>query len=104
MVQFSGILARFVALQTALQRVIADSWLEYAHQTCNQLGTLDQSSNATLTSWWRLHKPVVEQFDTLKILASDQLLANIERSRRQALPPMLRERQASYAGKCRASI
>ena len=96
--QFSGIIARFVALQTALQRVIADSWLEYAHKTCNQLGELDQSSNTTLTHWWRLHKPIVEQLDTLKILASDQLLAKIDKARRQALPPMLRERQVSYTG------
>lgn len=67
---FTAIVGRFIALQTAFQRVMCEKWSQYALQCCTQLGALGQPANSNLSAWWTIHKPVVDQLDSLKILAA----------------------------------
>ena len=83
---------------------MSEKWLAYAAQTCSQLGALGQDSNAITATWYQVHRPIIQQFDSLQILASDKLIADVERSRRDALPPTLRREPSTTSTRSSSSF
>lgn len=97
--QFIAVVQRFITLQVAFNERMTDAWREYIQVCCTQLGPHDQGSNESVAQWWQAHSALAAQLDSLKILAADKVIEDIERRQRNSLPPGLRPRQSGDRSK-----